>query len=96
MGWTSNCDPLSNVGEATLEFETLEAAKAFCDKHGWQYEVRNTHRAVGANGYSTIPGGKDKNKKGPKSYGDNFSVQRKGIPQWPNPDGNYYTDNQLG
>uniref|UniRef100_A0A6N2MHT9 NADH dehydrogenase [ubiquinone] iron-sulfur protein 4, mitochondrial n=1 Tax=Salix viminalis TaxID=40686 RepID=A0A6N2MHT9_SALVM len=34
MGWTSTGDPYANVGEAGLEFESEEAAKAFAEKHG--------------------------------------------------------------
>lgn len=39
MGWTSTGDPLSNVGEAGLSFDSVEAAKAFAEKHGWEYTV---------------------------------------------------------
>lgn len=39
MGWTSTGDPYANVGDAALSFESAEAAKAFAEKHGWQYVV---------------------------------------------------------
>lgn len=39
MGWTSTGDPYANVGEAGLTFESEEAAKAFAEKHGWDYTV---------------------------------------------------------
>ena len=39
MGWTSTGDPYASVGEATLTFDSEEAAKAFAEKHGWQYTV---------------------------------------------------------
>lgn len=39
MGWTSTGDPYANVGEAGLEFDSEEAAKAFAEKYGWEYQV---------------------------------------------------------
>ncbi|XP_059461736.1 NADH dehydrogenase [ubiquinone] iron-sulfur protein 4, mitochondrial-like isoform X2 [Corylus avellana] len=39
MGWTSTGDPYANVGEAGLSFDSEEAAKAFAEKHGWEYEI---------------------------------------------------------
>lgn len=40
MGWTSTGDPYANVGDAALSFDSEEAAKAFAEKHGWEYTVR--------------------------------------------------------
>ncbi|KAF0908365.1 hypothetical protein E2562_025045 [Oryza meyeriana var. granulata] len=37
MGWTSTGDPYANVGEAGLSFDSAESAKAFAEKHGWDY-----------------------------------------------------------
>uniref|UniRef100_A0A803NJI7 NADH dehydrogenase [ubiquinone] iron-sulfur protein 4, mitochondrial n=1 Tax=Cannabis sativa TaxID=3483 RepID=A0A803NJI7_CANSA len=56
MGWTSTGDPYANVGEAGLTFDTEEAAKAFAEKYGWQYEVKKRHTPL----------------LKPKSYADNF------------------------
>uniref|UniRef100_A0A1S4B3I8 NADH dehydrogenase [ubiquinone] iron-sulfur protein 4, mitochondrial n=2 Tax=Nicotiana TaxID=4085 RepID=A0A1S4B3I8_TOBAC len=56
MGWTSTGDPLSNVGEAGLSFDSVEAAKAFAEKHGWEYTVKKFHTPL----------------LKPKSYADNF------------------------
>ncbi|KAJ6335285.1 hypothetical protein OIU78_012008 [Salix suchowensis] len=42
MGWTSTGDPYANVGEAGLDFESEEAAKAFAEKHGWEYEASSS------------------------------------------------------
>ncbi|CAN4083035.1 unnamed protein product [Withania somnifera] len=39
MGWTSTGDPYANVGDSALSFESEEAAKAFAEKHGWEYTV---------------------------------------------------------
>ena len=39
MGWTSTGDPYANVGDAGLSFDSEEAAKAFAEKHGWEYVV---------------------------------------------------------
>ncbi|XP_061970055.1 NADH dehydrogenase [ubiquinone] iron-sulfur protein 4, mitochondrial-like isoform X2 [Populus nigra] len=41
MGWTSTGDPYANVGEAGLSFDSEEAAKAFAEKHGWEYEPKS-------------------------------------------------------
>ncbi|KAF5456096.1 hypothetical protein F2P56_025608 [Juglans regia] len=43
MGWTSTGDPYANVGEAGLSFDSEEAAKAFAEKHGWEYVVKKRH-----------------------------------------------------
>lgn len=40
MGWTSTGDPYANVGDAGLSFDSEEAARAFAEKHGWDYVVR--------------------------------------------------------
>ncbi|KAG5251187.1 NADH dehydrogenase [Salix suchowensis] len=56
MGWTSTGDPYANVGEAGLDFESEEAAKAFAEKHGWEYEVKKRHTPL----------------LKPKSYAGNF------------------------
>ncbi|XP_021682635.2 NADH dehydrogenase [ubiquinone] iron-sulfur protein 4, mitochondrial isoform X2 [Hevea brasiliensis] len=39
MGWTSTGDPYANVGDAGLSFDSEEAAKAFAERHGWEYVV---------------------------------------------------------
>lgn len=39
MGWTSTGDPYAYVGEAALDFDSEEAARAFAEKHGWEYTV---------------------------------------------------------
>ncbi|CAH1434697.1 unnamed protein product [Lactuca virosa] len=46
MGWTSTGDPYANVGEAGLSFESEEAAKAFAEKHGWEYVVKKHHTPI--------------------------------------------------
>ncbi|GJX59358.1 NADH dehydrogenase [ubiquinone] iron-sulfur protein 4, mitochondrial [Tanacetum coccineum] len=40
MGWTSTGDPYANVGDAALSFTSEEDAKAFAEKHGWNYTVK--------------------------------------------------------
>lgn len=39
MGWTSTGDPYSHVGDSALTFDSEQAAKAFAEKHGWEYSV---------------------------------------------------------
>lgn len=39
IGWTSTADPMESVARSTLSFFTQEEAEAFCQKHGWAYEV---------------------------------------------------------
>uniref|UniRef100_UPI001CB89E7C NADH dehydrogenase [ubiquinone] iron-sulfur protein 4, mitochondrial-like n=1 Tax=Erigeron canadensis TaxID=72917 RepID=UPI001CB89E7C len=46
MGWTSTGDPYANVGDAGLSFNSAEAAKAFAEKHGWEYEVKKHHTPI--------------------------------------------------
>ncbi|KAJ0961424.1 hypothetical protein J5N97_000379 [Dioscorea zingiberensis] len=46
MGWTSTGDPYANVGDAALSFDSEEAAKAFAEKHGWDYVVRKRHTPI--------------------------------------------------
>ncbi|KAM3365071.1 hypothetical protein ACQJBY_015064 [Aegilops geniculata] len=49
MGWTSTGDPYANVGEAGLTFDSAESAKAFAEKHGWEYVVvKGSHHPIGA------------------------------------------------
>ncbi|CAO2833922.1 unnamed protein product [Amaranthus hypochondriacus] len=56
MGWTSTGDPYAHVGESALTFDSEEAAKAFAERHGWQYEVKKRHTPL----------------LKPKAYADNF------------------------
>jgi hypothetical protein len=39
MGWTSTGDPYAHVGDSALGFDSEEAAKAFAERHGWEYVV---------------------------------------------------------
>ncbi|PON91136.1 NADH dehydrogenase ubiquinone Fe-S protein 4, mitochondrial [Trema orientale] len=56
MGWTSTGDPYANVGEAALTFDSEEAAKAFAEKYGWQYEVKKPHTPLlKVCGFSSLP-----------------------------------------
>ncbi|KAI0528628.1 hypothetical protein KFK09_001170 [Dendrobium nobile] len=43
MGWTSTGDPYANVGDAALSFDSEDAAKAFAERHGWDYQVKKRH-----------------------------------------------------
>merc|ERR1712137_532459 len=43
MGSTSTGDPYAHVGQSALTFDSEEAAKAFAERHGWQYEVKKRH-----------------------------------------------------
>ncbi|XP_031107265.1 NADH dehydrogenase [ubiquinone] iron-sulfur protein 4, mitochondrial-like [Ipomoea triloba] len=40
MGWTSTGDAYANVGDAALSFDSEDAAKAFAERHGWEYSVK--------------------------------------------------------
>ncbi|XP_043712081.1 NADH dehydrogenase [ubiquinone] iron-sulfur protein 4, mitochondrial-like [Telopea speciosissima] len=46
MGWTSTGDPYANVGDAGFSFDSEEAAKAFAERHGWEYEVKKRQTPV--------------------------------------------------
>jgi NADH dehydrogenase (ubiquinone) Fe-S protein 4 len=43
IGWTSTADALENVGRAAMSFASSEDAASFCQRHGWEYEVRQPH-----------------------------------------------------
>ncbi len=43
MGWTGNNDVMRSI---RLSFSTLEAAKAYCEKHGYIYEVLESPEKV--------------------------------------------------
>jgi hypothetical protein len=68
----------------TLEFKTREAMETFCQKRGWSLEIVEKKEAehFTQRGSSIIPGA-GKIGTQPKAYGDNFSVNRKGLPIWP-------------
>ncbi|KAM0063617.1 putative NADH dehydrogenase ubiquinone Fe-S protein 4 [Helianthus debilis subsp. tardiflorus] len=40
MGWTSTGDPYTNVGDSALSFKSEADAKAFEERHGWNYTVK--------------------------------------------------------
>lgn len=82
MGWTSTGDAMAHQFNSILSFDSKEAAVAFCEKHGWTFEVQEPQ--LMGKGASTIPGAGKAGVR-PKSYGDNFAVARKGIPVWPHP-----------
>ncbi|KAJ4964454.1 hypothetical protein NE237_024393 [Protea cynaroides] len=46
MGWTSTGDPYANVGDAGLSFDSEESAKAFAERHGWEYTVKEHHTPI--------------------------------------------------
>jgi len=70
MGWTSTADVMENVlSNDGLRFDTREEAAAFCEKHGWKYEILERNEMVTG--------------RLPKAYSDNFSHKWKGIPAEP-------------
>ena len=79
MGWTSTADPLAHVGRSALEFESAEAAAAFAARQGWAYELARPQAPLQL-GSSNIKGAGKRGRV--KSYGDNFSVLRRGTPVW--------------
>jgi len=70
IGWTSTGDPHENVGRASsgMKFRTKEQAIEFCNKMGYEFDVREPHPR------STSRPGRF------ATYGDNFSVRRGGVP----------------
>ena len=75
MGWTSTRDPLEGLRvENGLTFYTKEEAVAFAQKYGWEIEVieNQSSRRQGSVHYRNPRYG---------SYGDNFTVKRKGLPE---------------
>jgi hypothetical protein len=59
MGWTASRDTMQQV---QLQFATLDEAKAYAEKMGWQYTVEKAHER----------------KLRPKAYADNFAYNRVG------------------
>jgi len=59
MGWTGSRNTMEQV---QLEFPTLEEAKAYAEKNGWQYTIE-------------LPGA---HHIKPKAYADNFAYNRVG------------------
>ena len=60
MGWTSTADQLDHVGRSAMQFWSKEDCIAFCEKHGWEYEIQEPNVRS-----------KVRSKRFP-SYGDNF------------------------
>lgn len=58
MGWTSTGDPYANVGDSALCFDSVEAAKKFAEKHGWDYVVSFLCRHFTSIVYNFIPKGR--------------------------------------
>ena len=59
MGWTASRDTMQQV---QLRFETVEEARAYAEKAGWQYTVEKSHER----------------RIRPKAYADNFAYNRVG------------------
>ena len=79
MGWTSTADPLAHVGRSSLEFDSEAAARSFAERMGWQYEVSKSQQQLQL-GSSCIKGAGKRGRV--KSYSDNFSHLRRGVPVW--------------
>ncbi len=79
MGWTSTADPLAHVGRSALEFESADAAVAFATRQGWAYSLATPQQQLFL-GNSNIKGAGKRGRV--KSYSDNFSHLRRGIPIW--------------
>ena len=52
-----------------MSFDSAEAARAFCEKHGWRYTIKEG-----------LPSARLRPARF-NQYGDNFSVKRKGYPE---------------
>jgi hypothetical protein len=59
MGWTSGSDMRAN--QVAIEFESREAAVAYCERHGLPYQVVDAPEL----------------KPTPKAYSDNFAFRRR-------------------
>lgn len=68
QGWNSTADPLENVGRAALFFHTKEQAVAYAEKAGWAVEVVEPQVR------------RRERQRRFNSYGDNYTVKRKGVP----------------
>jgi len=80
MGWTSSADPLAHVGRSALEFDSADAARAFAARQGWHITSELQPQVAHQLGSTNSKGAGKRGRV--KSYADNFSVARKGIPVW--------------
>ena len=55
MGWTSTGDPMAHQLNSVLNFGSKEAAVAFCEKHGWDYEIALPQQMVRRRRRAPIP-----------------------------------------
>ena len=81
-GWSSICQLQDTLHE--VDFPSVERAVEYCKRHGLEFTIAETRKEVGSRrvGSTIISGALRKGDK-PKNYGDNFSVQRKGVPVVP-------------
>jgi len=80
-GWSSIGQP-SNLYKEPIVFSTKHAATNYCAHYGLDIVDTGIESLTQRHGSTIISGALRKELK-PKSYGDNFSVHRKGLPIWP-------------
>jgi len=83
-GWTSSEQPHFARFATNIEFLSSQAARSYCERSGLDLLLtsKKSPSSIKRTATTVISGALRKEKK-PKSYGDNFSVQRRGIPIWP-------------
>jgi nitrite reductase/ring-hydroxylating ferredoxin subunit len=72
----------SNLYKEPIVFSTKHAATNYCAHYGLDIVDTGIESLTQRHGSTIISGALRKELK-PKSYGDNFSVHRKGLPIWP-------------
>lgn len=90
MGWTGTMDTIQQLPSYSLsDFITKDDAIAFCKKNGWRYEVHESAPSAGMDLVHARPARF-------KTYGDNFSVKRGGLPVGGLPSEQAMPDKPLG
>jgi hypothetical protein len=81
-GWSSTAQP-SFLSKDSIAFPTKHSATNYCEYHGLDIVDTGIESLTRRRFGSTIISGALRKELKPKSYGDNFSVHRKGVPIWP-------------
>jgi hypothetical protein len=79
-GWTSVQQNYFTKSTKYLDFPTRNSAISYCKRNNLEPKTEKQTGIIRKG--STIISGALRKESKPKSYGDNFSVQRKGTPIW--------------
>lgn len=81
-GWSSVSESSTGTNTRNIDFPDRDSAVSYCRRHGLEIRSIDNHAKKLLRTGSTIMSGSLRRESKPKSYGDNFSVMRKGTPEW--------------